>query len=67
MTSYTQGDLIGVNEAAKILGLTRQGVQDRINRGLLTPVSRLGKRRVAVLDRAVVEAQAEKRRARGKK
>lgn len=58
MTTTQPGDLIGVNEAAEILGLTRQGVQERINRGLINPITRLGPRRIAVLSRKQVEGIA---------
>lgn len=61
MTTYDKNGLIGVNEAARILGLSRQGVQRRIDRGQLVPVSRLGKRRIAILSRKDVEAQPGKR------
>lgn len=53
-------DLIGTTEAAKILGLTREGVRKRIISGALTPHSTIGTRGINVFDRAEIEALAER-------
>lgn len=51
-------DLIGVTEAAAILGLTKTGIIARVNEGRMTPAAQIGKRGVLVFDRAEVEALA---------
>lgn len=57
----TTTNLIGANAAAAILGITRGGVHAMVKRGDLTPAARLGDRRVAVFERAAVEALAKER------
>lgn len=48
-------ELIGVCEAAEMLGISRQGLHERIRRGLINPTGRIGKRRTMVFERADIE------------
>lgn len=52
-------DLIGTTDAAKLLGLTRQGLQRRIAQGKLTPTGKLsGTRGPYLFDRSQILALA---------
>ena len=52
-------DIIGVTEAAKIIGITTSVVYYHVTNGNLKPVGRFGKS--LILDRAAVEAFKAKR------
>lgn len=52
--------LIGSAEAGRLLGLTRNGVNRRVDAGQLIPVGRIGRRGIRVFDRAEIERIAEK-------
>ena len=43
-------ELVGLKEAADIVGMSRQGIYRAVQRGELAPVARLGKRRTLVFD-----------------
>lgn len=58
MTTTAPAELIGTADAAKLLGMSRNGINERVNRGTLTPVGVIGKRRTRVFDRAEIEAIA---------
>lgn len=51
--------LIGSAEAGRLLGLTRNGVNRRVDAGQLIPVGRIGRRGIHVFDRAEIERLAE--------
>lgn len=51
--------LIGVEETATALGLTRQGVVLRVKRGELTPLARVGKRGTLIFSRDIIRQIAE--------
>ena len=51
-------DLIGASEAAKLLGLSRAGLNKRVNEGRLKAAARVGKRCINVFDRAEIEKLA---------
>lgn len=51
--------LIGVDEAATALGLSRQGVAVRVKRGELTPLARVGKRGTLIFSRDIIQQIAE--------
>lgn len=55
----TTKELIGIAEAAAILGLTRGGVQRRISDGRMSPLGRVGERGTYVFERDTVEALAQ--------
>lgn len=57
----TTSDLVGITEAAQILGLTRQGVLRRVKRGALTPVANIGNRGINVFARCEIEQLASKK------
>lgn len=50
--------LMGVEEAAAALGLSRSGLLARVNRGELTPLARLGKKGVCVFSSDIIRAIA---------
>lgn len=52
-------ELIGTADAARILGLTRGGVNRRVELGTLTPYATIGPREIRVYDRAEIERLAE--------
>lgn len=54
--------LIGVDEAAAALGLTRQGVARRVTMGELTPLARVGKRGTLIFSRDIIQQLAENER-----
>lgn len=56
----TSDELVGTAEAARILGLTRGGLNRRVSLGQLIPAGRIGKRRTNVYRRAEIEALAAK-------
>ena len=60
MTSRT---LVGSNDTARILTVSRQTVQRWTKAGLLTPAARLGPRGIAVYDLEAVRRFAEDRKA----
>lgn len=51
--------IIGTVEAARILGLTRQGLHVAVRSGRIKPLGTVGDRGVLVFDRADIERQAE--------
>lgn len=51
--------LIGVEETAAALGLTRQGVARRVTMGELTPLARVGKRGTLIFSRDIIQQLAE--------
>lgn len=55
----TTKELIGIADAAAILGLTRGGVQRRISDGRMSPLGRVGERGTYVFERDAVEALAQ--------
>lgn len=55
----TLHSLIGTQEAAKILGITRAGINNRVNTGRLKPVGEIGPRGIRLFNRADIEKLAE--------
>lgn len=55
---YMNTTLMGVEEAAAALGLSRSGILARVNRGELTPMARLGKKGVCIFSADVIRAIA---------
>ncbi|WP_156801754.1 helix-turn-helix transcriptional regulator [Corynebacterium mastitidis] len=55
----TTTELIGSAEAGRLLGLSRNGVNRRVENGTLTPAGRIGRRGIHVFDRAEIERLAE--------
>lgn len=54
----TLKELIGTNEAARLLGVTRATINRWANSGTLTPAGELGARGIRVFDRSEVERLA---------
>lgn len=54
--------LIGVEETATALGLSRQAVAVRVKRGELTPLARVGKRGTLIFSRDIIRQIAEHER-----
>lgn len=52
-------DLIGSEEAAKLLGITRAGLRKRVTAGAIKPAAVVGPRNVMGFDRAEIEAMKE--------
>ncbi len=63
MATMTQLDLIGTLEAAELLGVTRAGINNRVNTGRLTPVGEIGPRGIRLFNRAEIEKLAETQKA----
>lgn len=59
----TLDSLIGTQEAAKILGITRAGINNRVNTGRLTPFGEIGPRGIRLFNRAEIEKLAELQKA----
>lgn len=64
MRSMTNPVLIGTNEVADLLGISRAQVNRRVIAGKLTPLGEFGKRGIRVFDLADIEALAEKEKAK---
>lgn len=60
MSHMTLNELIGTTEAARILGLSRNGLNRRVTAGLICPIGEIGKRGIRVYRRAEIEALAAK-------
>lgn len=60
----TKSQLIGAEDAARILGITKKGVLARLHNGLLEPLAQVGKRGTYVFDRAEIESLACKEAAK---
>lgn len=54
----TTNSLIGTAEVGKILGISRKGVNKRVDTGRLTPIGTIGKRGIRVFDRSEIEKLA---------
>lgn len=63
MTNTAPADLIGTEEAAAILGITKNGVIARVLNGKLTPLGTVGRRATRVFLRSEIEAIAAAARA----
>ena len=50
--------LIGTAEVSKLLGITRAGVNRRVETGALKPAGTIGPRNIRVFDRAEIERLA---------
>lgn len=61
MMVMTQMELIGVNDAARLLAVSRATVRRWADSGRLDPVGTIGGKNVRVFDRAAVEELAVKR------
>ena len=60
-------NMIGAEEAARILGLTRGGLSAAVREGRVPILARLGRRETLVFDRDAVEREAAARREAGGK
>lgn len=58
MCPMTLSQLIGTNEAARLLGVTRSTVNRHVASGIITPAGELGRRGIRVFDRAYIEELA---------
>ena len=56
-------NLIGAADAARILGLTREGLAVAVRKGRIPVLARIGKRGTLVFDRDEVEREAAARKA----
>lgn len=54
----TTNELIGTAEVSQILGITRSGVNRRVELGSLHPAGTIGPRRIRVFDRSEIERLA---------
>ena len=56
-------NLIGAADAARILGITREGLAVAVRKGRVPVLTRIGKRSTLVFDRDEVEREAAARKA----
>lgn len=56
-------NLIGAADAARILGITREGLAVAVRKGRIPVLARIGKRGTLVFDRDEVELEAAARKA----
>lgn len=64
MCRMTAIDLIGTEEAARLLGLGRSALVQRAHRGAIEPYAVIGEKGVMVFERSYVEAYAARERER---
>ena len=59
-------ELVGATDAARIIGISRAGLQNAVKDGKVNPAARIGKRGILVFDRAEIDRLAAEQKVEAK-